>query len=229
MDIKNLSKDPMEALRETIERILQVVGNSKTTVELLRDQNHPIAIKLVSATAISKRLASRIDDPTIRELIEQNLNWGDEDTMAEVRERTENVLELLTALEVEEHFIDREDVELFDEAELTNDEKLEIRRLMANARALVDRSEVLKEFQRKNVLYHISKIENELHREKSHFEAFLAAAYQVSSLVKQVGKDVEPIAKAIEKARTITEKRVQGQLQIEKEKAPKKLEDKSKE
>jgi hypothetical protein len=224
MDVKSLPKDPMEALKATVEEVLSFVGKSNATFGNLRENNHPIAAKLVIASTISKRVAARIDDEDVRNLVQENLRWEDEDALHRVREKAETALELITSLEIDDHFIQEDDIELFDEAELDQDEKNEIRQLMADARVRVDRSNTLKKFQKRNVLFHIAKIENELHREKSHFQTFIAAAYQISGLAKQVGEDVQPIADAVEKARTITEKKVEGQLQIEKEQEPKQLE-----
>tara|TARA_R110000787_G_scaffold11003_11_gene36844 strand:- start:40065 stop:40526 length:462 start_codon:yes stop_codon:yes gene_type:complete len=135
----------------------------------------------------------------------------------------ETALNAVIAHQLDDHFIDQEAVELFGKAELDQDEKTEIRSLMAEARLLVDRSAKLSVTQRKNVLYHVSKIENELHKDKSNFQTFVAAAYDVSGILRRVGDDAQPLADAIQKARTITERKVEGRLEIGQDEEPKQL------
>ena len=224
IEIKKLPKDPSQALSATLTKMLSLTNGKTSTIEGLKRKNHPLIDELIVAASVSRKIANRIPEEELRDLLIRNLSYTDDYTLEKVNSCVEMALHALHAFQIDQHFINEEDTELFDQAELSQDEKKKIRALMADARVLVDRTESLMEFQRKNVLFHIAKIENELHREKSHFQTFLAAAYQMSRLVKQVGEDAKPLAEAVEQARTITERKVQGQLQIEQEQRPKQLE-----
>lgn len=94
---------------------------------------------------------------------------------------------------------------------------------MAQARALTNLSKTLSDGHKRRVIHRIALVENELYKELSRFGTFMAAAYEISGLARQFGSDVQPIAEAIEKARTITEKKVQGYQQIESDPKPKAL------
>ena len=134
---------------------------------------------------------------------------------------------LIMAIQLDEHFISNEDAKLFDEAELTIEEKSEIRSLMAEARRLTELAKSLSPTQKRKLLHWISKVEDDLVREKTRFQTFVAAASIVFDLVKKAGNDVKPIAEAISEARTITERKVEGYRQIVDEEKPKQIEDKS--
>ncbi len=222
-DIKSLPKDPSDALLATITYSISIVKGGGATIGALRSNNHKIATDLTICAAIAKKSAIYIRDRELSELIIKNVSIADDDSLEEVKQNLETALNAMVAYQLDDHFVDQEAVEFFDRAELSEKDKNDIRQLMADARRMVDLSSTLVERQRKKVLYHISKIENELHKEKSVYQTCLAAAYDMSALAKQVGKDALPIAEAIEKARTVTEKKVSETLAIEKDEEKKML------
>jgi hypothetical protein len=223
IDIKALPKDPIDALTQTLTYCISEIPRSAAAIKTLKKGNHSIATDLILASMIVSKSAARINNPALFDLISRCVQLDDEDAIDTIIKNFETALNAVIVHQLDDHFIDEDAVALFDSAELNKSEKAEIRDLMASARHSVDRSTTLSEQQRKNVLYHVSKIENELHKEKSSFQTFVAAAYVVSGIFRRVGEDAQPIAEAIEKARTITEKKVEGQLAIGHEEEQKKL------
>lgn len=223
MDIKQLPKQPNEALVAALLPIIQSFGSVKSTYGHLRKQRNKAVGEIFMAMTISRKAIERLQDPQVRQFAQGMIEINDEDTLDAMCERLQQVVDVVIASQLDDHFIDEELIEDFDRAELSSSEKEEIRNLMSAARRLVDRSEELFEQQKRKVNFHIAKIENELHKAKSTFQTFLAAAYEVSGLVKKVGEDAQPIADAIEKARTITERRVEGYAKIAAEEKPKQL------
>jgi len=223
MDIKNLPKDPIDALTQVLTHCITSTPRIDTSFGNLRNANHTISKKLILASMIANKSATRMNNPELVDLISKCVQLEDEYKIVKILENFETALNAVVVYRLDDHFIDQDAVDLFDSAELNKSEKSEIRDLMASARRSVDRSTTLSEKQRKNVLYHLSKIENELHKEKSSFQTFVAAAYDVSGILKRVGEDARPIAEAIEKARTITEKKVEGRLEIGRDEEQKKL------
>jgi hypothetical protein len=223
IDIKTLPKEPIDALTQTLSYCIAEIPRGSASFGTLKKGNHSIATDLILASMIIKKSAARLNDPVLVDLIYQCVQLNESFSVEKTIENFETALNAVIVHQLDDHFIDQDAVALFDSAELNKSEKGEIRELMASARQSVDRSATLSEKQRKNLLYHISKIENELHKEKSSLQTFVAAAYDVSGILKRVGEDAQPIAEAIEKARTITEKRVEGRLEIGRDEEQKKL------
>lgn len=223
LKLEDLPKEPVSALNAILVYMMSKTANGGAQIGKLKQSNHHLYSELLSGSLVAKSAASRIDDIEVAQSIKESLLLKDELNLQQYNSRLTQALSLVLALQFDDHFIDQESVEIFDRAELSQSEKQEIRSLMAEARKVVDSSETLFESQKKNVLFHIAKIENELHKSKSNFQAFLAAAYEMSGLVRQVGEDAQPIADAVEKARTITQKKVVGYAQLPQDEKPKQL------
>lgn len=223
-NISDLPRNPVEALKVTLVQISMVTAQGSSIIQNLKKSNHHWYVDLLTLSSIARQAALRIENQEFRDSILASLDLSASDlTMPVYGKRIEHSLALLVAMEMEDHFISPNLIAEFDEANLSVDDKEVIRALIADVRKQVDTSTNLKEWQRRNILFHAAKIENELHREKTKFQTFVAAAADVSGLVRTIGEDAQPIADAIEKARTITQKKVSGYNQIEKDKEPRQL------
>lgn len=223
LNVAELPKDPIEACKVALTRMAAATRAGGARLDQLREGNHPVYNEIFILRMVVAKSVTRLENSEVQDLVRRNLEFAQGETLPSLNAKVELALQAIIAHELDAHFIDDEMESEFDHANLTNDEKAEIRALMAETRQLVDRSDTLPSWARRNVLYHVSKIENELHREQSRYQAFLAAAAQMSGLVKKVGEDAEPIAKRIQEARTITERKVDGLAQIEADEAPKRL------
>lgn len=125
--------------------------------------------------------------------------------------------------EFEDHFLNEDEVTEFDKADLTECDKSTIRAHLATARKLTENADFLTEDHKKRVIYRIADVENELFKKVAGYKSFLAAAAETIGLVKKFGEDAKPLAEAIEQARTVTERKVEGYNRIEAEEKPKQL------
>jgi hypothetical protein len=223
IDLSKLPRDPIEALIEILQSMISSYGAISESVETLRGVRHPLYLDLVINITIAKKCAIRLPDEALRQLTIDYLTYSDSERMVTISKRSAKILEAIIALKIDDHFLPDGDHESFESAELSIDEKSEIRELMSKARKLTLESQALADGQKRRVCFRIAQVENELYKEHSAFGVFMAAAYEVSNLVRQIGGDVQPIAEAIEKARTVTEKKVSGYQQIEAEQVPKRL------
>lgn len=223
IEFDKLPRNPVDALIEILNKCIGCAVKTNASYGDLRKSNHPIANDLFIGLTAARSAASRLDNPEAKEQILRNLELSDTHSLSSLKSRLEVALTTVVATQLDEHFLDPEAIELFDRAKLSADEKGEIRELLAKARRLADQSTTLQEFQRKKILHYIAKIEIELHKEKSTFQTFISAAYEVSGIAKQVGNDVQPIADAIQAAKTITERKIEGNIMIEREEIPKQL------
>jgi hypothetical protein len=87
MDIKSLPKDPIEALKATIEYVLSIVGTGDGTFGSLRDKNIKIGAELVKASIVARRVTPRIDDVDVRNLVLENMTWKEGDSMKIVQKK----------------------------------------------------------------------------------------------------------------------------------------------
>ncbi|WP_299782270.1 hypothetical protein [uncultured Roseobacter sp.] len=213
----------MEALRVALLHGISATKGGNANFLALKKKNHSIANDLMITFAVINSCASRISDEDLKGIVLQSATTDENSDLSSIRLSLETAVNALVAYNLDDHFLDEADVDAFDYAELNDDEKDEIRTLMSSARFCVNGAKSLLEWQKRNILHHISKIENELLKTKSRFEAFLAAGYEAGELVKRIGEDAQPIASAIQKALTITYRKVEGQQQIEEEAEPKKL------
>ena len=226
IELSELPKDPLRALTVILQQMQQRT-NGAATIESVRKRGNPIYTDLMVFSVSGIKAAQYIPDIPIQSQVISLLTLRDEITLDQYGEKLERCTALIMAIQLDEHFISNEDAKLFDEAELTIEEKSEIRSLMAEARRLTELAKSLSPTQKRKVLHWISKVEDELVREKTRFQTFVAAASIVFDLVKKAGNDVKPIAEAISEARTITERKVEGYRQIVDEEKPKQIEDKS--
>jgi hypothetical protein len=223
VDVSQLPRDPKDALVVVLRGMIASYASVSVPVEALKSDKHALYLDLLTNIAISKKCAGRLHDETLRSVALEYLNYNDTERLSVIAKRIAKLLEAVIALSLDDHFLPQLDVESYDQATLTTDERDQVRQFLSKARELTLRSKDLADGQKRRVCYRISQVENELYKEKSAFGTFMAAAYEVSALVRQIGGDVKPIAEAIEQAKTITEKKVTGYQQIEAEAEPKKL------
>lgn len=223
LKIESLPKDPAEALHIALVYAISQCRGENYVISELKQKNHPLANNLVVATIVILKLAQRLDSKEISRLIVRNSEIGEKERVSTLRAKLLQAQEAIIAYQLDAHLLDASDVKDFDVAELDAKDKDEIRGLMAKARQLVDLSEKLPVWKKRNVLHHIAKIESELHKEQSNFQAFLAAAADVSGLSKKFGEDVQPIADAIQTARTVTQRKIDGYEKLPMEEKPKQL------
>lgn len=223
LNVTKLPKDPIEALKYSLSYGIDLTQGGTAKLIDLQKANHRVSNELVIIVSVVKGCAKRIIDDPIRELILQKVSFDEQITLKKISANLEEAINAVIAYQLDEHFLDDKAVQIFDDAVLDEDEKTKIRCLMAEARRCVDNSQTLAEWQRKGVLHHIAKIESELHKEKSKFDVFLAAAYSTSQLVKKFGEDAQPLAEAFQKALTITNRKVEGQILIERDEEPRQL------
>jgi hypothetical protein len=223
VNISQLPRDPIQALEAVLAIMVGSFGGAQYTIQELCDSKSPFYAELITNVTITKKSASRIQDETVRNLTLQFLAFEPDEKLSSFGQRASKVLEAVIALRLDDHYISIQEVVTYDVASLSQSEKEDIRLLMAQARALTNNSTTLSDGHKRRVIHRIALVENELYKDSSRFGAFMAAAYEVSSLVRQFGSDIQPIADAIERARTITEKKVVGYQQIEADPKPKAL------
>ena len=223
--VTELPKDPIDAVVVAVGEAKEALRAfpSSTKVGQVRGSDSSRFNNVMLACVVAKKAAARVEDLDLKDIIIRACILDNDRTITELFSGFEFAIEAIITHKLDGHFLDYDDEVKFDQAELTLDEKAEIRELMTAARKLVDLSKQMKEWQRRKILHHISKIENELHKEISSFQAFVAAAGEISGLVKKVGEDAQPIAEAVQKARTITERKLEGTLLLEEEDKPKQI------
>lgn len=223
-NIKDLPRDPSSAFKEIISRLLsKCTGNA--TVGSLKQKGHSLYSDLVIGTTAAIKAAERMADPQIAEAIISNLRLRDEDNLSICRERFQTALELAISSSFDEHFLDEEAVKDFDQADVPPDTRAEIRACLEEAKRLAASADFLEEKAavKRSFIHKINLAENELFKEAVGIQAFFAVAYEASRFVKQFGKDAQPLADAIETARTKTEKHIGGHKQLQAEEKLKQL------
>ncbi|EBA16498.1 DNA topoisomerase IV subunit B [Roseobacter sp. SK209-2-6] len=219
-DLKALPRKPEDALSELLIAMLEVVPH---TNEKIRELNYKQTSEIRLLARAAAIVIQRIDDEDLQEIAKGNLEFEDQQSANEYREDIERVQESLYLSGFEKHFLDQDCISSFDQAKLSDSEKGKIRDLLSKARILTDEADFLSQDHKRRINHRISDVENELYKEISGFKAFLAAAADVSGLVKKFGEDAQPIAEAIETARTVTERKVDGYKKIAEQEKPKSL------
>jgi hypothetical protein len=223
IDRNALPRSALLALQFVASKLIEKTGDENATIEAIKASGSPLYSDLHIGMIFARKAAEKIARGSMREIADYNLRLIPGESLSHVRRRLTAVLDAAIALELDDHFVDPVEAESFETAQLDLDEKSQIRDLLAEARNLTNQSMKIEDQHKRRILHRISRVEDELYKEKAGFSAFLAAAYETSRLVRQVGEDAQPIANAIEKARTITEKKIVGHQQIESEPKPKQL------
>lgn len=227
IDIKSLPKDPVSAFKHLLSAIRQMLPSSGQSIHGLSQSNQSLYDKITILLKYARSMVRRIGDDELTELAERNLKLTKSDTCSKARTRIETVLLAINTIEMDDHFLDAEAVKLYDIATVSSDEREAIREHLNIARDRASKAEFLDDGVRRSFLHKVSLAENELYKAKVGFQAFLAAGFEASRLIRRFGEDAQPIADAIEKARTTTERNVEGYKQIGQEEAPRQIEDKS--
>lgn len=224
IEYSTLPRDPTDALEVLLEALIKEIPASNNTLRAYRATQRHKADQITTRLAATLKVAQRVPDPNIRSIAMGNLEPEPDRSLSKIHSDLLSVIDALHASKIDDHFVDPEDVAAFDSAELSDADKGEIRVLMSDARGKVNVAQFLTGKQKRWILYRIGQIEDELYKPLSVFKTFLAAAADMSSLVKTVGEDAEPIAKAIQMARTVTQRKVEGYLELEKPEEQKRIE-----
>ena len=169
-------------------------------------------------------LHGKLLDAEILEVASSNLVIKGDDTTEKIRSRIERSLHSLVIYEMDAHFINEADNEEFELASVPKDEREKIRHHLDIAKNLASVAEFMSDAVRRSFLIKVSKAESELFKEKVGMQAVFAVAFDASRLLRKFGEDAQPIAEAIETARTKTEKHVEGYAKIEADEKPKQIE-----
>lgn len=223
INISELPREPLLALQRVVELTIMMLPLGDANLHTFKNQKHPLYLELMTAAKVAQQAASRINVEVDRGAILDYLTLQDSNTLHEIRSRYEKILELIIALQMDDHFFPPDDLISFDQARLDISDKDEIREYLARARTLTHASKVLPDEHKKRIIHRIAQVESELLKDVAGFRAFMAAAYDIAGLARQFGEDVQPIADAIEKARTVTEKKVTGYYQLPEPEKPKQL------
>ena len=228
IDITKLPREPIAAFRQLLADTYSLLpaSNIKMSEVLRLEQSNYDA--LVIQLKVAAQVSQRIGDVELTELAQRNLIVSVNDSSATLRKRIASVLDALTVFDMDRHFIGEDEIAEFEEAEIPQDEKQEIRDALQLARELASKATFLTDAHKRSINLKIIRAENELYKEKVGIQAFEAAAYSVGRYLKQFGKDAQPLADAVETARTKTVRHVDGYPKLAMDVPPKQIEDKFK-
>lgn len=220
MKPSDLPKNPKDAIRVLLIQLLGLLpGTSLKVGDLERNTLSQVSMLARIALLTSKRAG----DIAFEEIATSNLVVSFDQKCVEYRKDLDQTLDALLILDLDEHFLDNDDIGQYDQAHLSNEEKASVRTSLEEARLLTNAASFLSNDHKKRILHRISRVENELYKEIAGFPAFLAAAAEATGLVKKFGNDAKPLAEAIQLARTTTERKVTGYAQIAADAKPKAL------
>lgn len=223
VDISSLPKVPDEALTILIARLISVLPESEMGIVNYLGNGTENSNALRTLIKLASIASARISDNEIKSLTAEALQYDGKHSLNSVRLKLEGVQSLIFAMQFDQHFINTQDVKDFDSTQLDEGDKTDIRVQLAKARKLAEDAKYLSDDHKRRVIHRISQVENELFKEIVGFKAFIVAGYEASGLLKQFGKDAEPLADAIQKTRTITERKVEGYQRIEADEKPKQI------
>lgn len=223
IDFAKLPKEPVAAFRQVLFEAGSLLPAKNTKIEQFLQQDQQSYDRLLILLRGAKQIAKRIGDEDVLDIAKRNLVVGLGENSADIKNRIFNTTSALVVFEMDRHFIGSDEIEEFDEAQVPPKERDEIRSYLQRARDLAAKAKFMEDPVRRSFLHKISLAESELFKEKVGFQAFLAAAYEGSRLLRRFGEDAQPIAEAIEKARTKTEAHVSGYKQIQAAEKPKQI------
>ncbi len=224
MKLEEISRNPIEALEAILLELESVANSWSGDLEDLSKRSKDRYSQIQFCLAAAKRAASYLTDEGLKNTILSNLEFSENPQVPSIARSARICQEGIYIEKLDKHFEDADESDEFNISVLTQDEKAEIRELFASARKMTMEAKEIPDQRKRRIIHFIHKAENELAKDKSTFSYFMAAAYEVSDLTRKFGNDVQPIAEAVEKARTITEKKVTGSAPaIESEKKPKAL------
>lgn len=223
INFSELPREPVPALSRVLLDALALIPVESENVSTLVKNNQQIFDRLVILLKAAQIIAARIGDDEFLELAKRNLYIRQDEVTGKARQRVSSVISALHIFEMDRHFIGADETAEFDQAEIPKNEREEIRSSLQRARDLAATANFLSDQVRRSFLHKVSLAESELFKEKVGFQAFLAAAYEGSRLLKRYGEAAKPLAEAIEKARTKTERHVHGYEQIGMDEKPKQL------
>lgn len=220
-DLKSLPKVPEQALALLLRDLLEKIPSESKAFDTY-SRNAIADWKIIAKAGLVA--ARRCSDQDVRSLAEDCLQIVGTEQSRHYVATVERLLELTLASEFDDHFLDEEAIQKFDEANLSTSDIAQIQGYLATARVLAQTADYLSDEHKKRIIFRISKVENELYRPKAGFQAFLAAAAESAGLVEKYGNAAKPLAEAIQMARTTTERKVEGYAAIESEPKPKQIE-----
>ncbi|WP_400086715.1 hypothetical protein [Yoonia sp. R78084] len=224
LKIDDLPKQPEDALFVLMPAFIRLARSTPgggPVIRMANKQNYDLMYVYFMACETA---AKRINDDNFRGFAARQFEALLDKQGPEIATALNNVFQALCVVRMDEHFLSEEDENEFERAAVPTEERVAIREALETARQLTATARFLEDKQKRSVLHKISKAESELFKDKVGFSAFMAAAYEVSGLVKQFGKDAEPLAEAIQTATTKTERHLSGYEALEAPKKPKQIE-----
>jgi hypothetical protein len=223
IDLEALPKAPHDALNVLCAEAIALTPRQKVPYLAWIDSDVRKATELRLILKVIRIVAARVNDEVIKSTAERATRLTEETRLTLIVSGLEALQDAIYVFKLGAHFLGVQEVEEVDLATLPEEERKKIHLLLNEARKLTVDADFLTDSHKRRLLYRISKAEAELFKEKAGLEAFLAAAAEISGVMKKVGEDAEPISKRIQEARTITERHVHEYAQIGKDEAPKQL------
>ena len=172
INVSELPKNPVEALKSILQTFLTTIPNGNAQYSALRAKNHSFYQTIVIARAVAKKVLQQIGDAELAELINASLQFPDDQTLPTMHSKIETCLNAILAIKLEEHFFDNEEFEKFNNSEVPQGERDEIRACLQKARDLAANATFLTDRIRLSFLAKVSRAESELFKEKVGMEAF---------------------------------------------------------
>lgn len=223
LDITSLPKVPKDALLV----VLNIIADKLEPLEkikLLNDYNDHFVDELGMDYKIANWCMQKCEQNDLTEFAAEKLRFERNKLISNAVTEIKAIINYLSLKSLDDHLLSQAEIQKYDRANLSKDEKLEISTHLQAARSYAFNADFLSKSQKKNILYYINRAESELLKEETSFQSFLAAAYMSSSLLNRVGEDAKPLAEAIQIATSKTEASVEGQRKIAAEEKPKQLE-----
>ena len=227
INFDKLPKEPILAFRSILSDALAHLPARNTQISEFAKANARNFESLIIHLKAARAIAPRVGDSDLTKMSNEKLKSDISETSDVLRERIYDVLNTSFVLDMDRHFFSSDDVALFDEAIIPQNEREDIRAALRTASDLAAKANFMSDPLRRSFLHLVAKAENELFKEKVGIQAFFAVAYEASRFVKQFGQDAKPLAEAIENARTKTERRVEATQLIAEAEKPKQITDQS--
>jgi len=224
LKIDELPKEPSEAFKALALSIRKLIpANSNKKWAEFKTDSRAKSLEIRNQIKMMQITSVRISDTELHEIMHDLYPIDDDKTLSALDDEIERALDTILATQFTTHFSDDAETIEFDRAEIDSQTRGELFEIMKQARDEVQKADYLSANHKRRLLFRISKVEEEIYKEKAGFGVFLAAASEASDLLKKFGQDAAPLADAIQKARTVTQRKVEGYPQIEKDKSPKQL------
>lgn len=212
IDLKSLPRSPEDAFSALLTSIRETTSTHPAGKAIPTQ----VKIDLINRVRALKNIAPRFscgelaDD--VLDLMLKPLRASRTDGM---EQNLDNLDDMLLAETMDSHFISEADEEEFERIYWQKKDRAAVQELLSEARRFIQSSDSFDDRQTREILHYLAKVENEVLRPVGNFDAFLAMSCKVSGIVKKIGEDAQPLADAVEKMRTTTQRNITGHEQLE--------------